>query len=211
MGEPAPDFALRSLDGQTIRLSELRGRTVLVNFWATWCGPCRAEMPDLQAVYDEHKENLVVLAVNVEGTNLDEARRLARDFRDELGLTFPIVLDSPDGDVFAQYKLRGLPDSFFVPGHWVWNGTGYAWRAGYWARVQPGYVWVAAHYRWTPGGYVFIPGYWDLAVASRGVMYAPIIVDPAVVTTVIASGANPAVMPVWLPLAPRATVCAAAS
>ena len=73
-----------------------------------------AQMPDLQAVYDEHKDNLVVLGVNVEGTNLDEARRLARDFRDELGLTFPIVLDSPDGDVFQQYKLRGLPNSFFV-------------------------------------------------------------------------------------------------
>lgn len=73
------------------------------------------------------------------------------------------------------------PDSFYVPGHWVWNGTTYVWRAGYWARVQPGYVWVPAHYRWTPGGYVFIPGYWDLAVADRGVLYAPVIVDHAVV------------------------------
>jgi hypothetical protein len=72
-------------------------------------------------------------------------------------------------------------DSFYVPGYYVWRGDGYAWRAGYWARVQPGYVWVPAHYRWTPGGYVFIPGYWDLAVARRGVLYAPVIVDTTVV------------------------------
>ena len=76
-------------------------------------------------------------------------------------------------------------DSFYVPGSWAWNpaaGT-YAWRAGYWARVQPGYVWVPDHYSWSPSGYIFIPGYWDLAVSRRGVLYAPVIVDPAVVTT----------------------------
>ena len=73
-------------------------------------------------------------------------------------------------------------ESFYVPGHWEWTGSGYAWRAGYWARVQPGYVWVPAHYRWTPSGYVFVAGYWDLPLAARGVIYAPVIVDPAVVT-----------------------------
>ncbi len=113
-GQPAPDFALRSLDGQVIRLSELRGKIVLVNFWATWCAPCRAEMPDLEAVYQQERDSLVVLSVNVEGVSIDDARRLASDFRDELGLTFPIVLDSPNGDVFQQYKLKGLPDSFFI-------------------------------------------------------------------------------------------------
>jgi hypothetical protein len=73
-------------------------------------------------------------------------------------------------------------DTFYVPGAWIWTGQSYAWRAGYWARVQPGYVWVPDHYRWTPTGYVYIPGYWDYAVARRGVMYAPVVVDPAVVT-----------------------------
>jgi hypothetical protein len=72
-------------------------------------------------------------------------------------------------------------DSFYVPGVYVWDRSGYAWRAGYWGRVQPGYVWVAAHYSWTPGGYVFIPGYWDFAVARRGVLYAPVVVDYGVV------------------------------
>jgi hypothetical protein len=73
-------------------------------------------------------------------------------------------------------------DTFYVPGSWIWNGNNYVWRAGYWARVQPGYVWIPDHFRWTPSGYVFIPGYWDYAVARRGVLYAPVVVDPAVVT-----------------------------
>jgi cytochrome c biogenesis protein CcmG, thiol:disulfide interchange protein DsbE len=114
VGEQAPDFVLRSLDGSVVRLSDLRGKVVLVNFWATWCGPCKAEMPDLQAVYEQHKDQLIVLAVNAESASVEETRRLVTDFRDELNLTFPIVLDTPEGAVFNQYKLQGLPDSFFV-------------------------------------------------------------------------------------------------
>jgi WXXGXW repeat (2 copies) len=72
-------------------------------------------------------------------------------------------------------------DTFYVPGHWEWNGTLYLWRGGYWARVQPNYVWVSAHYRWTPGGYIYIAGYWDYSVKRRGVLYAPVVIDPAVV------------------------------
>lgn len=115
VGQPAPDFALWSLDGQTVRLSEFRGRVVLINFWATWCGPCRGEMPEIEAVYREFKDqDFVVLAINEENVSLDEARKLARDFRDELDLTFPILLDGPDGQVFRQYRLYGLPSSFIV-------------------------------------------------------------------------------------------------
>ncbi len=113
-GERAPDFALPDLDGAVVRLSDMRGRPVLVNFWATWCGPCKREMPDIQQAYAQANGAFVVLAVNAEGTSSELARRLARDFRDELGLTFPILLDSPDSDVFNQYRLTGLPDSFFV-------------------------------------------------------------------------------------------------
>jgi len=74
-------------------------------------------------------------------------------------------------------------DSFYVPGNYVWADTDYRWRAGYWARVQPGYVWVSSHYRWTPSGYIYISGYWDLALSRRGVLFAPIIVDPLRVET----------------------------
>ncbi len=68
-------------------------------------------------------------------------------------------------------------DMIFVPGYWCWVDSRYAWRAGYWRRPRLGYVWVSAHYRWTPCGYVFTPGYWDLAIAQRGVLYAPVCVD----------------------------------
>jgi hypothetical protein len=73
------------------------------------------------------------------------------------------------------------PDQFYVPGYWMWVGNHYAWRAGYWTRTRPGYVYVASHYRWTPSGYVFIPGYWDHAVSRRGLLYAPVVVNPVVV------------------------------
>jgi hypothetical protein len=73
------------------------------------------------------------------------------------------------------------PESFYVPGSWTWTDNHYVWQAGYWAQVQPGYVWVPAHLRWTPAGYLYIPGYWDMAVERRGVLYAPIVVNHAVV------------------------------
>jgi len=72
-------------------------------------------------------------------------------------------------------------DEFYVPGYWMWHGDRYVWRAGYVSRVRPGYVYVASHYQWTPGGYVFIPGYWDYAIAQRGLLYAPVFVDPVIV------------------------------
>jgi hypothetical protein len=90
----------------------------------------------------------------------------------------------PDPPQVAPPGQAPAADSFYVPGSWIWNpATGaYAWQAGYWARVQPGYVWVPSRYLWTPTGYIFIPGYWDLVVSQRGVLYAPVIVDPNVVT-----------------------------
>jgi hypothetical protein len=72
-------------------------------------------------------------------------------------------------------------DMFFVPGYWHYSGERYVWRVGYWTRSRTGYVYVASHYRWTPHGHVFVAGYWDYAVPRRGVLYAPIVVDPVVV------------------------------
>lgn len=107
----APDFSLESLDGETYTLSELRGQAVLVNLWATWCPPCRAEMPAIEKIYSEYKdEGLVVLAVNM--TYQDEPSAV-EPFIAEYGLTFPVLLDR-SGVSGATYQLRSLPSSFFI-------------------------------------------------------------------------------------------------
>jgi alkyl hydroperoxide reductase subunit AhpC len=90
-------------------LSAWRGKFVLVNFWATWCVPCRAEMPEIEAAYQAHRaEGLTVLAVN-QGEDKETVARFAQEFH----LTFPILLDS-DGQVAKRYAVRGLPASYFV-------------------------------------------------------------------------------------------------
>ena len=107
----APDFTLQTTDGKAVTLSDLRGRAVLVNIWASWCVPCRAEMPAMQRVYDEYKDRgLIVLAVN--STVQDQAAS-ARAFAAEFGLTFPILLDM-EGIATRLYEVRALPSSFFI-------------------------------------------------------------------------------------------------
>ncbi|HEX9617521.1 MAG TPA: TlpA disulfide reductase family protein [Anaerolineales bacterium] len=107
----APDFRLQTLEGETAGLADLAGRPVLINLWASWCPPCRAEMPAMQRVYEDFKgQGFEILAVNAtDQDNLPSARA----FVDSLGLTFPILLD-PSGEVSAAYELRALPTSFFV-------------------------------------------------------------------------------------------------
>jgi cytochrome c biogenesis protein CcmG/thiol:disulfide interchange protein DsbE len=110
-GFTAPDFTLDLLGGGQVTLSDLRGKVVLVNLWATWCPPCRAEMPAIEKVYRSFKsQGLEILAVNM--TNQDSEASAAA-FIQELGLTFPIPLDR-SGDVGARYILRGLPSSYFI-------------------------------------------------------------------------------------------------
>jgi cytochrome c biogenesis protein CcmG, thiol:disulfide interchange protein DsbE len=110
-GFAAPDFTLDTLDGQTVTLSDLRGKAVVVNLWAAWCPPCRAEMPALQAAYEAERERgLEILAVDM---TYQDSEQDARRFAEEFGLTFTIPLDR-DGTVARQYLLRALPSTFFV-------------------------------------------------------------------------------------------------
>ncbi len=109
VGAPAPDFTLTDLDGQTVTLSDLQGQVVLLNFWATWCGPCRLEMPLLQAAYTERQsQGFTILAID-----LDDPVADVLDFRDALGLTFPVLLD-PGTTVTDLYRVRGWPTSYFI-------------------------------------------------------------------------------------------------
>ena len=110
-GHLAPDFSLKTLDGKTVRLSELRGKkVVLINFWATWCPPCRLEMPTMQKIYTEYKgKGFEILAINIER----DANEEIQDFIKELRLTFPVLLDS-DMKVTRKYRLIGLPVSMLI-------------------------------------------------------------------------------------------------
>jgi thiol-disulfide isomerase/thioredoxin len=110
-GFMAPDFSLRSSLNETITLSELRGQPILINIWASWCSPCRAEMPAMEHVYQEYKDQgFIILAVNA--TNQDDSDK-ALAFAQEYGLSFPILFDT-DGGVSQKYRVRALPTSFFV-------------------------------------------------------------------------------------------------
>ncbi|MBI2935162.1 MAG: redoxin domain-containing protein [Chloroflexi bacterium] len=106
---PAPDFSLERLDGQTVKLSDLRGRPVLLNFWTTWCLACKEEMPLLQAIHEEReKDGLVVL-----GVDLAERPAVVKQFMDENRLTFTTVLDR-DNRVSATYGIRLIPTTVLV-------------------------------------------------------------------------------------------------
>jgi peroxiredoxin len=112
VGQPAPDFTLDDLNHQPQRLSDYRGQVVLMNFWATWCPPCRIEMPTLQAVYEKLKDQgFVVLGLN--WTQVDDTRQV-EPYVQSLSLAFPILLD-PNGDVADSiYPLAGLPTSVII-------------------------------------------------------------------------------------------------
>ena len=107
----APEFELTSLDDDTVTLSDLRGKVVLLNFWASWCPPCRSEMPAMQKIYTAFgPDEFVILAVNnLQQDGLAEAQK----FIAERNLTFPTLLDT-DGQVSAAYQIRSLPTSFFI-------------------------------------------------------------------------------------------------
>lgn len=106
----APDFTLTTTDGETVTLSALRGKPVIVNFWATWCPPCRAEMPAFEQVWQRfNRGEVMILGVN-QGENATAVVRFARDY---VGTSFPLLLDSRT-EVGARYGIRALPTTFFI-------------------------------------------------------------------------------------------------
>ena len=115
VGELAPDFVLNVLDEDPVKLSDFRGQIVVLNFWASWCPPCRAEMPEFQALWEERgasgRNDLVILAVDFLPEDTVGA---AAGFVEEFELTFPILFDTSDGDVAQRYGVRGLPATFFI-------------------------------------------------------------------------------------------------
>ncbi|WP_106765882.1 TlpA disulfide reductase family protein [Paenibacillus faecalis] len=112
VGNRAPDFTLETEDGETVHLSDYRGKTVLLNFWASWCPPCKVEMPYMQDFYEEYKDkDAVVLAVNM--THLEKSPGDAKRFLKEVGATFPAVYDQT-GQVTDEYQIVAYPTTYVL-------------------------------------------------------------------------------------------------
>ena len=111
LGAGAPAFELADLGGNAVSLTELRGHVVFVNFWATWCAPCRDEAPSLERLYrDLRGEGLEVVAVSIDDV---AAREEVGAFRDEFELSFPILLD-PDRRIYGAFQATGVPETFLI-------------------------------------------------------------------------------------------------
>jgi peroxiredoxin len=108
-GTMAADFTLQSLDGESVTLSDLEGKVILINFWATWCHPCIIEMPSMEKIYRKYKDRgFTILAIDIM-----EKPETVRKFVKEKNLTFPILLDTK-GDVKGKYRVSGIPNSYLV-------------------------------------------------------------------------------------------------
>lgn len=112
VGQPAPNFAFVWEDGAGADLASLRGRPVVINFWATWCGPCRAEMPELVALHNSDPE-VIVLEINTQ-----ESLDVIRPFAEEYGMTMPVVVDEA-GAVRTLYGVRNMPTTLFIDGEGI--------------------------------------------------------------------------------------------
>lgn len=108
VGTPAPDFTLPDLDGNPVRLSSFRGQPVILNFWATWCPPCKQEMPALQRLHEEMGGRVRIIGID-RAEPVDTVRR----FADQYGITFTIALDRTD-ELATRYGLTGIPETFFL-------------------------------------------------------------------------------------------------
>jgi peroxiredoxin len=107
IGEKAPDFELQMLTGEAVKLSDFRGKKVMLNFWATWCPPCKEEMPDMEKFYNKQKDEVIILAVNI------DPQYNVEKFTKDMGVTFPILLDEKDR-VNSMYQVLTIPTTYFI-------------------------------------------------------------------------------------------------
>jgi peroxiredoxin len=110
VGKQAPDFTVKTLDGATLHLSDFRGSPAMINFWATWCPPCKVEMPDIEKSYQSHKgEGLVILGIDM----AEDAATVSNFVRQQNHYSWTFILD-PDSKASDAYNVDGIPASFFI-------------------------------------------------------------------------------------------------
>ncbi|AEH47705.1 TlpA disulfide reductase family protein [Parageobacillus thermoglucosidasius] len=110
VGNVAPDFSLRTLDGQAVRLSDFRGKPVIVNFWTTWCPPCKKEMPDMEKFYKAYHSEVALLAVHLTS---QDTRENAKSFVSEYQISFPVALDEKK-KALKLYQIQTIPTSYII-------------------------------------------------------------------------------------------------
>lgn len=126
LGKPAPDFTLKSNSGKNIKLKELRGEVILLNFWASWCGPCRQEMPYLEDLQKKYSP----LGFTVLGVNVDEDIDNGKGLLKEIPVTFPVVFDS-NSKISELYKVSGMPNTVLIDRNGIARHLHLGYKPGY--------------------------------------------------------------------------------
>ncbi|MYL33271.1 redoxin domain-containing protein [Pontibacillus yanchengensis] len=111
VGEKAPDVELQTLEGETVHLSDFEGENVFLNFWATWCPPCKVEMPEMQKFHEEYGDEVTIIAVNA--TRTESSKEKVKQFIEEEGYTFKVLLD-PEMEANSLFRAQALPTTYFI-------------------------------------------------------------------------------------------------